>query len=121
MAPICVSYSLKPVVIGSIVRALAIRFPAFTAEFVILAKVVTPTTCKAENLACTASIPAFIPAKLTPLAALPTSSSPLEAPDRFNFCLSFSRVDILVATPLSNCLLSNRISTTLLSIVVLIP
>ena len=60
------------------------------------ANAVTPITCNAENLACKVSIPEEIPPKLTCLAALAISSSPLEAPDKFRFCLRRCRVDILV-------------------------
>ena len=117
---IWVSYSWKPDFIGSVVIADTIFLPASTAELVMLAKAVTPITCNAENLADTVSIPVPRPDISTFLAAEPTSSRPLEAPDRFNFCLSLSSVDILVWTFFSNWALSNLISTTLSSTVLLI-
>ena len=60
------------------------------------AKAVTAITSKAENLALIVSIALLIPDMSTFLAAAFMFSSPLEALDRFNFCLSLSRVDILV-------------------------
>ena len=120
MAFICVSYSANPSLIGAIVIASAILLPAFIAELVIFINAVIPITCKAENLAVTVSIPLRIPSKETLLAALPSSSSPLEAPDRFKLFLSLSKVDILVRTFFSKFALSNRISTTRSSTVLLI-
>ena len=76
----------------------AIRFPALTAELVILAKAVTPITCNAENLVLTASTAFPRIGILVCLDAALISSKPLEAPDKFNFCLSLSRVDIVVET-----------------------
>ena len=118
--PILVSYSLRPDLTGSIVKDLTILFPALMAEFVILARAVTPTTCNAENLAFTLSTALPSSDILTRLVAVPTSSSPFEAPVKLRLLLSFSSVDMEVATLDSNCLLSNRISTTFSSIVVLI-
>ena len=76
------------------------------------ANAVTPITCNAENLARNVSTDPESPLMSTRLAAAFISSSPLEAPDRFKLCLSLARVDMLVRALFSNCLLSNRISTT---------
>ena len=57
MAPILVSYSEKPLVIGSIVNACARFLPALTALFVIFASAVTPITPSAENLVVMLSTP----------------------------------------------------------------
>ena len=66
------------------------------AELVILARAVTATTSKAENLARTVSTP-FPRADIsTFLAAELTFSKPFDASENFNFCLSLSRVDIVV-------------------------
>ena len=82
--------------IGSIVNADTNLLPAFTAEFAILARAVTPATCKAENLAFTVSTPFPIPDMSQSLAAALTDSKPLAAPSRFKLLLSFSSVDIEV-------------------------
>ena len=95
-------------------------FPAVMAAFVILDNAVIPITCMAENLAFTASTPEARPDIFVFLAALSRFSSPLEAPERLSFAFNLSSVDILCATFDSKFLLSNRISTTLLSIVLLI-
>ena len=114
------SYSLNPVLIGSMVRALIILFPVLTAELVMLANAVTPITWRAENLALTVSTPLANPPISILFAASPTSLRPLAEVDIFKLCLSLSREDIDVLIFDSNCLLSNRISTTLLSTIVLI-
>ena len=101
--------------------ALIMCLPVFMTELVIFCIAVTPATCNAENLTRKASTPDVIPLKLIPLLAALILSKPLEAPVKFSFCLSLSSVDILCATPFSNCWLSNRISKTLLSTVLLIP
>ena len=118
--PICVSYSCIPVFTGSIVRAETILLPALTAELVMLDKAVTPITCSAENLACTASTAVPIPLISIFFDAESISVNPLAHPVKFNFCLNRSRVDIVVCTLDSNCLLSNCIDTTLSSTVLLI-
>ena len=82
--------------IGSIVRAEAILFPALTAELVIFARAVTPMTCNAENFAWTVSIPVDKPDMSTFLAAELIPSRPFADPDRFNFCLSLSSVLMVV-------------------------
>ena len=91
------SYSEKPDVIGSIANAFTIFFPASTAELVILAKAVAPTTCSVENLAATASIP-------------------LAAPSRCNAVLSLSSVLMVSFAFRSKFSFRNCISTTRLSI-----
>ena len=91
------SYSEKPAVIGSIANAFTIFFPASTAELVMLAKAVTPTTCSAENLAATAS-------------------TPLAVPSRCNAVLSLSSVLMVSFAFRSKFLFWNCISTTRLSI-----
>ena len=91
------SYSEKPLVIGSIANAFTIFFPASTAEFVMLAKAVMPTTCSAENLAVTAS-------------------TPLAAPSRCNAILSLSSVLMVLSAFRSKSSFRNCISTTRLSI-----
>ena len=85
-----------------------------------LARAVTAITSKAENLYLTVSTALPIGAKSHFFAAALTFSKPLDAPDKFRLCLSLSRVPRVVLTLLSKFLLSNCISTTLLSIVVLI-
>ena len=83
------------------------------------ARAVTAITSKAENFVFTTSIPLLNGEKSMRFAAKSTFSSPLDAPVKFKLCLSLSSVDKLVCTLFSNCLLSNRISTTFSSIVVL--
>ena len=127
---IWVSYSLNPPMIGSMVRAVAIIFPAVIAALAILERIVTARTSKAEKRRPTdstplekpdismrsiadpkSSTPAFSPEKLTRLMADPIFSNPLKAPEKFKLSLSLPMVDRLVWTLDSNCLLSNRIST----------
>ena len=83
------------------------------AELVILARAVTPMTSKAENLTRTASTAPDKPFMSTFLAALSIFSKPLVAPSKCKARFNLSKVDMLVLTFSSNCLLSNRISTTL--------
>ena len=83
-------------------------------------RAVAAITSSAENFNFTVSTPSPIGSRLTFLAALFMSSSPLVAPSKRNADLSLSRVFIEVLTFDSNCWLSNRISTTLESIVLLI-
>ena len=90
------SYSLKPVLIGSIVKAETILFPALTAEFVILVSAVTPITSRAENFIRIDSTAPPRVDKLTFLAAALTFSSPLEAPVRFKLRFNLSSVLKLV-------------------------
>ena len=117
---IWVSYSANPSFTGSIVIAETSFLPAAIAALVIFIKAVIPTTSSAENLALTVSIPLVIPSNRTLFAASPIFSSPLEAPDKFKLLLSLSRVDMLVCTFFSKFALSNRISTTRSSTVLLI-
>ena len=115
-----VSYSLRPDFTGSIVNADTILLPAFTAELVIFARAVTPITSRAEKRMRTFSTALPRPFISTFLAALLRLSKPLEESPNFRLRLSLSSVDIVVETLRSNWLLSNRISTTLLSTVLLI-
>ena len=96
MALICVSYSSKPLRTGSMVNAEMIRFPAFTAELVILASAVTAITSSAENFAWTVSTAPVRPDKLHVFAAALTFSSPFEAPRKSKLCFNFPIVDKLV-------------------------
>ena len=83
-------------------------------------RAVAAITSRAENFNFTVSTPSPIGSRLTFLAASFMSSSPFVAPSKRNADLSLSRVFIEVLTFDSNCWLSNRISTTLESIVLLI-
>ena len=83
------------------------------AELVILARAVTPMTSKAENLTRTVSTAPDNPFISTFLAAASTFSKPFVAPSKRKDFFNLSKVDMLVLAFSSNCLLSNRISTTL--------
>ena len=104
---------------GSIVRADTSRFPVFTAELVMLERVVMATTWNAENLAWTVSTDLPRTDMSHRFAASPSPSRLLAALSRSSPRLSLSSVDRLVCTFCSNCRLSNRISTILSSIVLL--
>ena len=78
-----------------------------------------PTIPNVEKRFWRASTPDAIVSKDIFLEALSIFSRPLEASPSFKLLFSLSRVDILVLTFASNCLLSNRISTTLSSTVLL--
>ena len=110
---------LPPSIKGS-TNADVIFFPAFIADVVKLDNAVAAITCIDENLILTLSIALSNPDRSTFFAAELMFSNPVAASFIFNFSLSLSNVDILVATFSSKCLLSNRISTILLSISVLI-
>ena len=105
---------------GSIVRAFVIFLPAFIAEFVRFEIAVIPATCIAENLAVIVSADFPNGFKSTFLAAFSRSSKPFVASFNLSFCLSLSSVSIDSLVADSNCLLSNRISTTLSSTCLLI-
>ena len=120
VALICVSYSCKPVVIGSIVKAETIFLPAFNAEFVIFVRAVTAMTSSAENFNRTDSTPPASPPISTEPAALLMFSKPFALSSNLRLFFSLSSVDMLVLTFFSKFALSNRISTTLWSIVLLI-
>ena len=94
--------------------------PVVIIELEILLNVLITKLSNNENLSFTCSIPLPIGSKFNLLVALFMSSSPFVAPSKRNADLSLSRVFIEVLTFDSNCWLSNRISTTLESIVLLI-
>ena len=119
-ASILVSYSEKPVLMGSNVNAETIRFPALTAWLVMLVRAVMPITWRELNLSLTVSIASPIQPMFTLLAAVSIASKPLAAPSKFKLCFNFSSVLKLVWTFSSKFRLSNCISTTLESTVVLI-
>ena len=112
---ICVSYSLRPDLTGSIVNEDTSCSPAEITELVILDRAVIATTSSVENFTFTASAPRCNGDKSTFLAARPTSSRPSLAPLKLSFAFSLSKVDMLVATFFSKFRLSNCISTTLVS------
>ena len=114
-ALICVSYSLRPDLTGSIVNDDTSCLPADITELVILERAVIATTWSAENFTLIASAPCPIGFKSTLLAARPTSLRPSLVPLKFSFFLSLSKVDILSAAFFSKFRLSNCISTTLVS------
>ena len=105
------SYSLNPVLIGSIANDEIIRLPALTAELVIFARAVTPITSNAENLEETVPTDAERVDISTFLADLLMFSNPLAESSNFSFCFSLSIVDILVETFFSKWALSNCIDT----------
>ena len=109
IAFICVSYSWKPVLIGSMVNESTIRFPALTALFVIFAMVVAAATCIAENLSWTVSIAFDSGFMLTFLILLLRLSTPLSALPKFKLSLSLPNVRIVSLVFCSKLLLSNSI------------
>ena len=117
---ICVSYSWKPVFIGSIVSADTIFLPAFTAELVMLLNAVIAIVCNAENFTLTVSAPLDILDKSTFLADEDILEKPSAMLLNFSFSFNLSRVDMVTLVPDSNCWFSNFIWTTLCSISVLI-
>ena len=88
-------------------------FAELTNELVMFPKVVMAITSKAENLLCTPFIALSSPEISTLSAALLMflKLSPILEKSRLFF--SLSSVDMVVAAPDSNCLLSNFISTIL--------
>ena len=88
--------------IGSIVNADINRFPALTAEFVMLASAVIAITSKAENLLLTISTPFARGDMSKPLVAALTPSKPFAAPVRSRLFLSWLSVPMLVCTFFSN-------------------
>ena len=104
IAPILVSYSEKPDIIGSTVSDFTRFLPALTALFVIFASAVTPITPSAENLVVTLSTPVTNP--LSPDVdnldiPLLTSLSPSVEFFILSFSFSFPRLAIVLLTPLS--------------------
>ena len=119
-ALICVSYSSRPDFTGSKVRAFAKFLAELTASLVKLAIVTPPTSSIVVNFLTTLSIPCTVSLKSSFLAEALTSSSPLETPSRRSAAFNLSSVLNDWPTFLSNCWLSNRISTTLESTSLLI-
>ena len=93
-------------------------FPASIAKSVSLRIASIPAMLESENLLFKSSTDFDSPLRsIFLLTFLPKLSRFLEASSNFNACLSLSKVDRDSLTPDSNCLLSNCISTILLSIV----
>ena len=84
-----VSYSEKPVFIGSIVNDLSNCLPVFIALLVMFASAVIPITLKAENLAVTPSTPAVNPDTPNPDSLFKLSFTP-SSPLLESFILSLS-------------------------------
>ena len=113
---ICVSYSWKPSIIGSIVIALSNCFPVSIAELAMLTNAVTPTTSKAENLSFKVSAELDALLKSIFLADDPTFSNPLLAPSNFKAFFSLSNKLTVSVVLLLKSLFSNFIETTRSSI-----
>ncbi len=108
VALICVSYSWKPEIIGSMVSAFATLVPMPIALLVMLFKADMPTTPSVENLL---DMLATVVDKLSKL---------LDILSKFKAFFKSSNDLILLLTPDSNCWLSNCILTTRWSTDVLI-
>ena len=113
---ILVSYSWKPEITGSSVKALTMFLPAVSALFVIRDRAVAATTWRAEKLTFTLSTELANWFISTFLVAAATFSRPLDWSLNLRADFNRSIVDMDCLTFDSNCPFSNRISTTRSSI-----
>ena len=109
MDPILVSYSLKPLKIGSRVRDFTICVPVEIAAFVIFCNAVTPTIPRFVNRPAIVSTAEDKPEKLILLLVDCKLCKLLADLSKFKADFSLSKVLIVVFAPCSNLALSNCI------------
>ena len=117
--PILVSYSWKPVITGSIVKAFAVFLAESIALFVMFTNAVVPITPSVENFCVIVSTPdarLSIPFLFKVFTLLLILSSPSTLDFILSFSLSFCKVPKVLLTPLSKPWLLNSIWTIRLSI-----